>query len=36
MIGKILEKVVIVTIAIGTGAFMLGLLLENDEYDGLE
>lgn len=30
MIGKILGKIVIATVAIGTGAFMLGLLAEND------
>ena len=36
MIGKILEKVVITTLAIGTGAFMLGFLAQNDDYEGLE
>jgi|5B_taG_2_1085324.scaffolds.fasta_scaffold09553_6 hypothetical protein len=36
MIGKILEKVVITTLAIGTGAFMLGFLAQNDDYEDLE
>ena len=30
MIGRIFGKIVITAVAIGTGAFMLGLLAEND------
>ena len=36
MIGKILGKIAIATVAIGTGAFMLGFLAQNDDYEGLE
>tara|TARA_B100001287_G_C22682638_1_gene531367 strand:+ start:3175 stop:3300 length:126 start_codon:yes stop_codon:yes gene_type:complete len=36
MLGKIVGKVVITTIAIGTGAWMLGLYLGLEDRDGLE
>ena len=36
MLGKIVGKVVITTIAIGTGAWMIGLYLGLENRDGLE